>query len=90
MPIAFTTTMLAWSMLAFPESFNSSQATLVQAKNSVRWGADYLSKAFHPEGKDDPPALRIAYQVGTLNHEIGKYEHTRRRAGTMRGGNLVP
>ena len=59
--------MLAWSMLAFPDSFTSNQSTLQQAKNSVRWGADYLGKAFQPEGNDDPPALRIAYQVGTVN-----------------------
>ena len=64
MPMAFTTTMLAWSLLAFPESFTSgaNQTSLIGAKNGIRWGADYLSKTFHPI-PNVTGALQIVYQV---------------------------
>ncbi len=42
LPMAFTTTMLAWSVIEFGPLMN---AELRHAKAAVRWGADYLIKA---------------------------------------------
>ena len=75
MPIAFTTTMLAWSLLAFPDSFTSNQSTLKQAKDSVRWGTDYLNRAFHPLTDSNQLPLRIAYQVGAAQTSISSPRH---------------
>ncbi|KAJ0977225.1 hypothetical protein J5N97_012699 [Dioscorea zingiberensis] len=41
-PMAFTTTMLAWSVLEFGRRM---QDDLAQARQAVRWGTDYLLKA---------------------------------------------
>lgn len=42
-PVAFTTAMLAWGYMAFPQAYKTSgqEDTL---RDSVRWGADYLLK----------------------------------------------
>ncbi|KAK9837911.1 hypothetical protein WJX74_007544 [Apatococcus lobatus] len=72
MPIAFTTTMLAWSLLAFPTSFNKT--TLMEAKSSVRWSTEYLTHSFHPEQDSDRSPLRIAYQVGNLTEDLNMWE----------------
>jgi len=42
LPMAFTTTMLAWSVIEFGSSMHDQ---LNNAKAAVRWGADYLLKA---------------------------------------------
>ncbi|KAJ3692665.1 hypothetical protein LUZ60_011760 [Juncus effusus] len=42
LPMAFTTTMLAWSVLEFGHLMNSE---LQNAMSAVRWGSDYLLKA---------------------------------------------
>lgn len=42
LPMAFTTTMLAWSIIEFG-SMMSGQ--LENARTAVRWGSDYLLKA---------------------------------------------
>ncbi|KAL8090725.1 hypothetical protein AgCh_039971 [Apium graveolens] len=42
LPMAFTTTMLAWSVIEFG---NSMQNQLENARATVRWGSDYLLKA---------------------------------------------
>lgn len=41
-PMAFTTTMLAWSVLEFGRRM---QDELAQAREAVRWGTDYLLKS---------------------------------------------
>lgn len=41
-PMAFTTTMLAWSVIEFGDKM---QGQLDHARAAVRWGADYLLKA---------------------------------------------
>ncbi|MQL89801.1 hypothetical protein Taro_022374 [Colocasia esculenta] len=43
LPMAFTTTMLAWSVLEFGEYMNHE--SLPEAREAVRWGTDYLLKA---------------------------------------------
>lgn len=42
LPMAFTTTMLAWSVIEFGSSMHDQVSN---AKAAVRWGADYLLKA---------------------------------------------
>lgn len=43
LPMAFTTTLLAWSVIEFGSSMKNGQ--LDHAKDAVRWGTDYLLKA---------------------------------------------
>ena len=42
-PIAFSTSVLAWSLLSFPEGFEKAEAVNTTLDN-VRWAADYLMK----------------------------------------------
>ena len=42
LPMAFTTTMLAWSLIEFGDVM---QAQLENARAAVRWSTDYLLKA---------------------------------------------
>ena len=42
-PTAFTTSLLAWGMLAFPAGYAAANQTYA-GEQSVRWGADYLLK----------------------------------------------
>lgn len=42
LPMAFTTTLLAWSVIEFG---NSMHDNLEDARAAVRWGTDYLLKA---------------------------------------------
>ena len=42
-PMAFTTSLLAWGMLAFPSGYAAANQTHA-GQQSVRWGADYLLK----------------------------------------------
>lgn len=42
LPMAFTTTLLAWSIIEFGSSMHNQ---LEYAKAAVRWGSDYLLKA---------------------------------------------
>lgn len=53
LPMAFTTTLLAWSVIEFGSSMKNRQ--LDHAKDAVRWGTDYLLKAATPS----PSALYI-------------------------------
>ncbi|XP_039126047.1 endoglucanase 3-like [Dioscorea cayenensis subsp. rotundata] len=57
-PMAFTTTMLAWSVLEFGRRM---QDELAQAREAVRWGTDYLLKS----SVNLPHALYV--QVGNPN-----------------------
>ena len=63
MTTAFTTSMLAWGLLAFPTGYARAGQTHAALAN-VRWGADYLLKAYtpnaHPKHAGD---LNIVYQV---------------------------
>ncbi|XP_073010662.1 endoglucanase 1-like [Typha latifolia] len=60
LPMAFTTTMLAWSVVEFG---NLMQGEIEHAKAAVRWGADYLLKA----ATATPDALYI--QVADPNQD---------------------
>lgn len=42
LPMAYTTTLLAWSVIEFGSSMHTQ---LENAKAAVRWGTDYLLKA---------------------------------------------
>lgn len=42
LPMAFTTTLLSWSVIEFGTSMRNE---LDNAKDAVRWGTDYLLKA---------------------------------------------
>ncbi|KAH6778742.1 glycosyl hydrolase 9B13 [Perilla frutescens var. hirtella] len=60
LPMAFTTTLLAWSVIEFDTSMKNQ---LDNAKEAVRWGADYLLKA----ATATPGALYV--QVGEPNND---------------------
>jgi hypothetical protein len=66
-PLAFTTTLLAWGYMAFQEGYQ--QANQVEAlKESVRWGADYLSKVhrYNPQANTS----LIVSRVGDVDTEL--------------------
>lgn len=42
LPMAFTTTLLAWSVIEFGSNMHNQ---IEHAKAAVRWGSDYLLKA---------------------------------------------
>lgn len=46
-PMAFTTTMLSWGWLSYPESFEEAGQT-AELRDAVRWGADYLARVWQP------------------------------------------
>ncbi|KAK4389658.1 Endoglucanase 1 [Sesamum angolense] len=60
LPMAFTTTLLAWSVIEFGSSMRNQ---LENAKDAVRWGTDYLLKA----ATATPGTLYI--QVGDPNND---------------------
>jgi len=45
-PMAFTTTMLSWSVIEFGGVMKEQ---LQHARQAIRWGTDYLLKATHHE-----------------------------------------
>jgi hypothetical protein len=47
MPAAWSTALLAWGVLAFPQGGARAGGT-ADALGAVRWGTDYLLKTFHP------------------------------------------
>lgn len=65
LPMAFTTTMLAWSVIEFGSSMHDQVSN---AKDAVRWGADYLLKAAATPGT-------LYVQVSSL-HSCLNYEET--------------
>lgn len=60
LPMAFTTTLLAWSVLEFGSSMHNQ---LNSAKEAIRWSTDYLLKA----ATASPDALYV--QVGDPNQD---------------------
>jgi hypothetical protein len=42
-PIAFTVALLSWSLMSFPQGFREAKQSQ-SALDSIRWGADYLTK----------------------------------------------
>ncbi|KAL0331602.1 UNVERIFIED_CONTAM: Endoglucanase 1 [Sesamum angustifolium] len=80
LPMAFTTTLLAWSIIEFGSSMRNQ---LGNAKDAVRWGTDYLLKAAtsHPghlvgdpnndhhcwERPEDMDTARSVYKVSSQN-----------------------
>ena len=65
MPTAFTTAMLAWGLLAFPEGYAKAGQT-ASALESVRWGTDYLLKTIRTGNikQTVDTGYTIVYQVG--------------------------
>ncbi|KAL3150937.1 hypothetical protein ABBQ32_000684 [Trebouxia sp. C0010 RCD-2024] len=71
--IAWTTSMLAWSMLSFGGGYNKSTDLWAKGKETLQWNTDYLLKTI----KDDPvssalskkPEFFIVYQVGNQTQE---------------------
>lgn len=59
LPIAWTTSLLAWSLLSNPGAYNSANQT-ARALNQVQQGADYLLKTVY---KDASNATQLIYQV---------------------------
>ncbi|RWV78949.1 hypothetical protein GW17_00059990 [Ensete ventricosum] len=69
LPMAFTTTMLAWSVLEFgrwmPKELN-------HAREAVRWGTDYLLKASGPL----PSALYVQVCTSNLSRILSSFYTT--------------
>lgn len=63
MPTAFTVSMLAWGMLAFPNGYTKA-GQIGPGLGNVRWGSDYLLKTFRPDTTTNKGNL-IVYQVNT-------------------------
>ena len=67
MPTAFTVSMLAWGALAFPSGYQKAHQ-MPQLLNTVRWGSDYLMKAWKPDTMSDRSVgYLIVYQVRLLH-----------------------
>jgi len=66
-PIAFTTALLAWSYVAFPGAYDKS-GQLAQIRDSVRVGADYLSKV-HRMDYEKNTSLLIT-RLGDVDTEL--------------------
>jgi len=66
-PIAFSTAMLAWGYMAFPEAYEKSgQSTSL--RDSVKWGADYLAKVHRADpGKN---TSLLVTRVGEVDTEL--------------------
>lgn len=65
MPTAFTTSMLAWSLLAFPQGYSKAES-IATAQNTIKWGTDYLLKTWRnaPAANVNSTAgVEIIYQV---------------------------
>ena len=65
---AFTTSMLAWGLLTFPRGYARAGETR-HALDSIKWGADYLLKTFHPES-GRKGGYTMVYQVGNLTTDF--------------------
>eukprot|EP00884_Botryococcus_braunii_P012540 jgi/Botrbrau1/21287/Bobra.0573s0001.1 len=71
LPIAFSTSMLAWGLLEFPGGYKKSNQTL-HAMDTLRWGTDYLMKTFAKDKKRSTGTTvhyNIVYQVGNYSVE---------------------
>ena len=65
-PIAFSTSLLAWGMLAFGKGFSQGQqSNAAGGLENVMWGADYLMKTFRTgnAAQTSSAGLTIVYQV---------------------------
>ncbi|KAK9828913.1 hypothetical protein WJX72_002766 [[Myrmecia] bisecta] len=72
-PTAFSTSLLAWGMLAFPEGYNKSQQVPF-AKDTLRWGTDYLLKLYALDSAKTTKfstEYNIIYQVGNYTQDKG-------------------
>ncbi len=65
-PYAYSMTILAWSIYEFGDSYVQS-GQLSFALNNLKWGTDYLLKAWHPEQQ------RLYAQVGTTDVDHDYY-----------------
>ncbi|KAF9596430.1 hypothetical protein IFM89_011259 [Coptis chinensis] len=63
LPMAYTITMLAWSVVEFREQLNAKNE-LVHALEAIKWGTDYLIKA-HPEAN----VLYVEVGEGHSDHD---------------------
>lgn len=67
MPIAFTTTVLAWALMSFGRGFETA-GQAGAALGSVRWGSDYLLKV-HQGSPADNSSLLVT-RVGDIDTEM--------------------
>lgn len=59
LPMAFTTTLLAWSVIEFGDSMHNQ---IENAKDAIRWSTDYLLKA----ATSTPGALYVQVREAKL------------------------
>lgn len=66
-PIAFTTTLLVWGLMAFGKGFQAAGQTAA-ALDSIRWGSDYLLKV-HKSMPETNQSLLVT-RVGDIDMEM--------------------
>lgn len=66
-PMAFTTTVMAWGFMSFPKAFEAAGQTGFMLE-SLRVGADYLSKLYHPDPSKNTSLL--ISRVGDVDTEM--------------------
>jgi hypothetical protein len=67
-PMAYSTAMLAWGLLEFPDGYKKANQTL-HAMDTLRWSTDYLLKTFVRDKKHvggTTVHYNIVYQVGPM------------------------
>ncbi|KAI3841697.1 hypothetical protein MKW92_033610 [Papaver armeniacum] len=69
-PTAYTTTLLSWTVIEYHKKY-SDIGELEHVKSIIKWGSDYLLKAFvFPNSTSDPTTLYS--QVGSTSNGTGK------------------
>lgn len=58
-PMAWTTSLLAWSLLSDPSAYSKANST-ARALDQLQWGSEYLLKTIY---KDADNNTQIIYQV---------------------------
>lgn len=66
-PIAFTTALLAWGFMSFPDGFQKAKQTQY-LRDSVKWGADYLTKVYRSDPEKNTSL--IVTRVGDVDTEL--------------------
>jgi endoglucanase len=68
LPIAWATTMLSWGLLTFRSAYDEAGAT-ERTKNIIRWGAEYLMKAYVNETTFGSSTIFLVARVGNVTYE---------------------
>ncbi|KAL8106553.1 hypothetical protein AgCh_023353 [Apium graveolens] len=65
---AYTTTLLSWTVIEYHEKYDDI-AELEHIKDIIKWGSDYLLKAFVPRNSSTSSPTKIYSQVGGASND---------------------